>query len=578
MQKHIVRRQIETPDVQFSANVHPVLRRIYSARGIVSEQEMETALKALAPASLLKGLPEALTLLETALRNNERILIIGDFDADGATSTALAVLALKRLGAKQVEFLVPNRFEYGYGLTPEIVAVAAQMQPNLIITVDNGIASLDGVRAAKQLGIKVLITDHHLPAAELPEADAIVNPNQPGCTFPSKHLAGVGVIFYVMTALRTALKQSGWFAENNLAEPNMAEFLDLVALGSVADVAVLDKNNRILVQNGLQRIRAGKCRPGITAILEVAKRLPYNVVANDLGFSVGPRLNAAGRLDDMTHGILTLLTDDIHQARRYAEELDNLNKDRRSIEQGMQQGALLVLNKLQANESELPYGLCLTQAEWHQGVIGILASRIKEKFNRPVIAFASVENDELKGSARSVKGVHIRDALDAVASRKPYLIKKFGGHAMAAGLTIKKQYYEEFSSEFDAEVRLHLNEHDLRGEVVSDGELQQNEFDLDLAELLREAGPWGQGFPEPLFDGEFTVLQQRVLQEKHLKLTVTPKGSKRPLDAIAFNIDPNELLPKLQGGIRMAFKLDVNEYRGQRTVQLMVEHLEPLNQ
>ncbi|HET8707265.1 MAG TPA: single-stranded-DNA-specific exonuclease RecJ, partial [Pseudomonadales bacterium] len=465
---------------------------------------------------------------------------------------------------------------YGYGLTPEIVNVAAQMQPNLIITVDNGIASLDGVSAAKALGIKVLITDHHLPAAELPAADAIVNPNQPGCEFPSKNLAGVGVIFYVMTALRTALKNSNWFAEAGVTEPNMAELLDLVALGTVADVAVLDRNNRILVQNGVQRIRAGRCRPGITALLEVAKRLPYNIVANDLGFSVGPRLNAAGRLDDMTHGILTLLTDDPHQARRYAEELDNLNKDRRTIEQGMQQDAMLVLNKLQAAENELPYGLCLTQPEWHQGVIGILASRIKDKFNRPVIAFASVENDELKGSARSVKGVHIRDALDAIAARHPHLIKKFGGHAMAAGLTIKRQYFEEFRCAFDAEVRVHLSEHDLRGEVISDGELQQHEFELELAELLREAGPWGQGFPEPVFDGEFVVVQQRVLQDKHLKLTVTPKGSRRPLDAIAFNIDPNEWLPKLSGAIRMAFKLDVNEYRGQRTVQLMVEHLEPI--
>jgi len=574
MQKQIVRRLIETAEHQFFPNVHPVLRRIYCARGIQSEQELETALKALAPPTLLKGLPDALQLLEQAIRKNEKILIIGDFDADGATSTTLAVLALKRLGARQVDFLVPNRFEYGYGLTPEIVNVAAQKQPDLIITVDNGIASLDGVRAAKALGIKVLITDHHLPAATLPDADAIVNPNQPGCRFPSKNLAGVGVIFYVMTALRTALKTSNWFADQGIVEPNMADYLDLVALGTVADVAVLDQNNRILVQNGLMRIRAGRCRPGITAILEVSKRSPHNLVAADLGFSVGPRLNAAGRLDDMTHGILTLLTEDKHQARRFAEELDNLNKDRRTIEQGMQQDALLVLNRLQANEDELPFGVCLTNSEWHQGVIGILASRIKDKFNRPVIAFAAGDSGELKGSARSVKGLHIRDALDSIAARYPYLIKKFGGHAMAAGLTIKQEHFEEFSRAFDAEVRIHLSERDLRGEVVSDGELQQHELALELAEVLREAGPWGQGFPEPLFDGEFQVVQQRVLQERHLKLMVTAKGTKRPLDAIAFNVDPSLLARQLSGAVRLAFRLDVNEYMGQRTVQLMVEHLE----
>jgi single-stranded-DNA-specific exonuclease len=475
-----------------------------------------------------------------------------------------------------VDFLVPNRFEYGYGLTPEIVAVAAAQQPDVIITVDNGISSIDGVLAARELGIAVIVTDHHLPGSELPEADAIVNPNQPGCEFPSKNLAGVGVIFYVMNALRAELRQMGWFEESGFTEPNMASFLDLVALGTVADVVPLDYNNRILVAQGLQRIRAGVCRPGIKAMLEVSGKQANKLVASDFGFALGPRLNAAGRLDDMSLGIQCLMCESENLAREMAAQLDELNRDRKAIETGMQQEAMTMLQKtLQADAESLPWGLCLFDETWHQGVIGILASRIKDKYHRPTIVFADVGDGEIKGSARSVPGFHIRDALDAVAAHHPDLLQKFGGHAMAAGMSLTRANFAAFAKAFDDEVRRQLSADDLQAVVVSDGELSAQDFSLPIATQLREAGPWGQHFPEPVFDGEFFLVQQKLVGEKHLKMTLAHDAQGQQLvDAIAFNVDPTRWPNPEAKKVRVAYKLDINEFRGNTTVQMLVDYLE----
>ncbi|MGV8838520.1 single-stranded-DNA-specific exonuclease RecJ, partial [Cellvibrio sp.] len=467
-------------------------------------------------------------------------------------------------------------FEFGYGLTPEIVAVAAAQQPDVIITVDNGISSIDGVLAARELGIAVIVTDHHLPGSELPEADAIVNPNQPGCEFPSKNLAGVGVIFYVMNALRAELRQMGWFEESGITEPNMASFLDLVALGTVADVVPLDYNNRILVAQGLQRIRAGVCRPGIKAMLEVSGKQANKLVASDFGFALGPRLNAAGRLDDMSLGIQCLMCESENLAREMAAQLDELNRDRKAIETGMQQEAMTMLQKaLQADAESLPWGLCLFDETWHQGVIGILASRIKDKYHRPTIVFADAGEGDIKGSARSVPGFHIRDALDAVAARHPELLQKFGGHAMAAGMSLTRANFPAFAQAFDDEVRRQLTTDDLRAVVVSDGELAVQDFSLHIATQLREAGPWGQHFPEPVFDGEFYLVQQKLVGEKHLKMTLAHDAQGQQLiDAIAFNIDPTRWPNSQAKKVRVAYKLDINEFRGNTTVQLLVDYLE----
>ena len=551
----------------------PLLTRLYAARGVRSAAELDKGLARLIPYPQLAGIDAAVTLLVEALERRQRVLIVGDFDADGATASCVGVLGLRMLGVAHVDYLVPNRFEYGYGLTPEIVAVALQRQPDLLITVDNGISSVDGVAAAKAAGLKVLVTDHHLPGPELPAADAIVNPNQPGCPFPSKAMAGVGVIFYVLLALRARLREIGWFARAGLAEPNLGELLDLVALGSVADVVPLDANNRILVHQGLARIRAGRARPGLKAILEVAGKQAGRITSTDLGFILGPRLNAAGRLDDMSLGIECLLCEDEALARDMAVQLDQLNQDRKAIEQGMQREALAQLKELSAEQ--LPFGLCLFEAEWHQGVIGILASRLKERYHRPTIAFADAGEGVLKGSARSVPGFHIRDALDAVAARHPGLISKFGGHAMAAGLSLPATNFGAFAAAFDAEVRRQLSDEDLTGRLLSDGQLSAEEFHLELARALRHAGPWGQHFPEPLFHGVFEVVQQRLVGERHLKLVVKTECGSRSLDAIAFNIDREQWPNPTVRWVELAYKLDVNEFRGQESVQLLVSHLAP---
>ncbi|MBF7143160.1 MULTISPECIES: single-stranded-DNA-specific exonuclease RecJ [Pseudomonas] len=556
-------------ELPFLGNLPPLLTRLYAARGVQSEAELDKGLARLIPYQQLKGIDEAVSLLVEAIDQGQRILVVGDFDADGATASAVAVLGLRLLGAKEVEYLVPNRFTYGYGLTPEIVAVALERQPQLLLTVDNGISSVEGVQAATEAGLSVLITDHHLPGPQLPQANAIVNPNQPGCAFPSKALAGVGVIFYVLMALRARLRALGRYAD--VPQPNIGELLDLVALGSVADVVPLDANNRILVHQGLERIRAGRARPGIKALLEVARRDHQRLTSSDLGFILGPRLNAAGRMDDMSLGIECLLSEDLAHARDIASELDGLNQDRKSVEQGMQREALAQLKDLPL--ASMPFGLCLFEPDWHQGVIGILASRMKERYHRPTIAFADAGDGLLKGSARSVPGFHIRDALDAVAAKHPALITKFGGHAMAAGLSLPAEHFQAFASAFDAQVREHLCEDDLTGRLLSDGTLAVEEFHLELARALRNAGPWGQHFPEPLFHGVFQLVEQRVVGERHLKVVLKSECGSLRLDGIAFGVDREQWPNPEARWVELAYKLDVNEYRGIESVQLLIAHM-----
>jgi single-stranded-DNA-specific exonuclease len=568
---HIRRREsIARPDL----HPNPVLARVFAARGVDNPAELDARLAALQAPNTLGGVAAATELLARALAANWRILLVGDYDADGATSTALAVHALRAMGAASVDYLVPNRFEYGYGLTPEIVAVAAERAPQLIITVDNGIASVEGVAAAQAAGIRVLVTDHHLPGRVLPAADAIVNPNAPGCDFPSKALAGVGVIFYVLSALRARLRADGWFAARGVAEPNMADYLDLVALGTVADVVPLDRNNRVLVEQGLRRMRAGKSRPGIAALFEVGKRAISRAVASDLGFTVGPRLNAAGRLDDMSLGIGCLLAERLDSARAMAAELDGLNRERREIEAGMRAEAMAAVSRLIGElDGELPAALCVHRPDWHQGVIGIVAGRVKEAVHRPVIAFAEAGNGELKGSARSIEGLHIRDVLDAVATQNPGLIAKFGGHAMAAGLSLPANRLAEFRAAFAAEVERAFGGAAPDRELLTDGALAADELTLELAAQIRFAGPWGQQFPEPLFDGEFEVLSRRIVGETHLKLSLRPRDGGQAIDAIAFGWAERD-----PGGdrLRLVYKLDVNEWRGEQTLQLLIEHVEAL--
>jgi single-stranded-DNA-specific exonuclease len=570
MNRSIVRRAWQRSPEDFPAHWPAVLRRVYAARSVADAADLDYSLERLHKPELLGGIAAAVELLQQALAADRRILVVGDFDADGATSCALCLRGLRAMGARDVRYLVPNRFAFGYGLTPEIVEVARAQQPDLIMTVDNGISSVAGVTAARAAGIRVLVTDHHLPGAQLPPADAIVNPNLPGDRFPSKALAGVGVAFYVLLALRARLRETGWFAARGIEPPRLAQWLDLVALGTVADVVALDGNNRILVQQGLQRIRAGRCVPGIRALLEAGGRNPARVVAGDLGFAAGPRLNAAGRLEDMALGIECLLADDTDQACAMATQLDALNRDRREIEADMQRQALAIVERLQLDDDGLPTGLCLFEPDWHQGVIGILAARIKDRLHRPVIAFAHGSDGTLKGSARSVTGLHMRDALDRVATLHPGLIGKFGGHAMAAGLTLAEADFPRFAAAFDAVVSERLSRDDLYARIYSDGALSAAELTLDTAQQLRAGGPWGQGFPEPVFDGRFELLGQRVVGERHLRLTLRPAPGAQSLDAIAFNTAPVAAHCRT---LHLAYRLDVNEYRGLVSPQLMVEYL-----
>ncbi|MBU9825995.1 single-stranded-DNA-specific exonuclease RecJ [Rahnella perminowiae] len=570
-----LRRREAAAGVDLPAELSPLLRRLYLARGVTQSQELERSVRGMLPYQQLDGIDTAVALLQKALAERLRIIIVGDFDADGATSTALTLLSLRSMGCGNLDYLVPNRFEDGYGLSPEVVEQAASRGAELILTVDNGISSHAGVALAHEKGIQVLVTDHHLPGETLPDAEAIINPNLVGCEFPSKSLAGVGVAFYLMLALRSALRESGWFEQNGLAIPNLAEHLDLVALGTVADVVPLDANNRIMVYQGLNRIRAGKCRAGIRALLEVAGREARTLCASDLGFALGPRLNAAGRLDDMSVGVALLLSEDIGQARALASDLDALNQTRREIEQGMQVEALALCDKLERSTDALPFGLAMYHPEWHQGVVGILASRLKERFNRPVIAFAPAGVGILKGSGRSIAGLHMRDALERLDTLNPGLMMKFGGHAMAAGLSLEESKFDEFRDKFAELVGEWLDPAHLEGVIWSDGELTARELTLDTAEMLRDGGPWGQAFPEPTFDGRFRILQQKLLKERHLKLMIEPVGGGPLLDGIAFNIDPTFWPDSSIREVQLAYRLDINEFRGNRNVQLIIEHLWP---
>lgn len=579
MKLKIVRRSVEPEASAVFAGLNPVLARAYAARGIKDKTLLRIGLDRLLPVGTLDGIDAAVGLLLAHRASGRRILVVGDFDADGATSSALIVRCLRAWGYADVDFLVPNRFEFGYGLTPEIVALAARQNPALLITVDNGISSLPGVAAARALGIDVLVTDHHLAGAELPAANVIVNPNVPGARFASRSLAGVGVAFYVMAALHRAL------ADTSLPSP--ATWLDLVALGTVADIVPLDANNRILVAQGLARIRSGRCTAGLRALLEIGRKQLSQIIAADLGFIAGPRLNAAGRLDDMSLGIRCLLTDSMPEALMLAARLDELNKERRTIEAKMQEQAMAAVRFLEDPDAlerrggaAARHGLCLHDRDWHQGVVGIVAGRIKDRVRRPVIAFADAGEGQLRGSMRSVTGVHARDVLEAISTRRPGLLPKFGGHAMAAGLTLDATRLDEFAREFDAEVLRWQAGGSLADRLETDGELGSEDFSLATAEALREGGPWGQAFPEPTFDQVFRVHKARVLSDTHLKLWVEPEGSNRRFDAIAFNLlqgRPNLLgsdgAPALGERVHLVYRLDVNEWNGERRLQLLVDHL-----
>jgi len=542
-------------------DVDPVIARLYASRGVKGIDELDYSIKHLLPVGTLDGVEDAVTLLRR--HRDGRIVVVGDFDADGATSTALMLRCLRAFGFGNVSYLVPNRFEFGYGLTPEIVAVAADLSPSLIVTVDNGISSVDGVAAARAAGIDVLVTDHHLPPAELPKANVIVNPNVAGSSFGSRNLAGVGVAFYLMAALGHALEADG----QKGAAKVPAKYLDIVALGTVADVVRLDRNNRVLVQQGIDRIRARQTVAGIDALLRIAGRSAERLVAADLGFAVGPRLNAAGRLDDMSIGIECLLTDSHEVADRLASELDGINRERRDLESTMRDQAFAAVEAFDA--SNLPACVALYDSRWHAGIVGLIASRVRERCHRPVIAFAREKDGQLKGSGRSIPGVHMRDLLEAVDSEHPRLIGKYGGHAMAAGLSIREADFDEFRRRVAGLMASRYPDADLSGAIVSDGELPGDALCLRFAETLRDAGPWGAGFPEPLFHGDFRVDEQRVVGERHLKLRVTPSGGARPVDAIAFN----QAHPTLRGPVRLAYRLDLNEYRGIASAQLVVEQI-----
>ncbi|EHC32632.1 Single-stranded-DNA-specific exonuclease RecJ [Salmonella enterica subsp. enterica serovar Adelaide str. A4-669] len=589
-QQRQLRRREADETAELPADLPPLLRRLYASRGVRSARELERSVKGMLPWQQLSGIDNAVEILYNAFREGTRIIVVGDFDADGATSTALSVLGMRALGCDNISYLVPNRFEDGYGLSPEVVDQAKARGAQLIVTVDNGISSHAGVAHAKTLGIPVIVTDHHLPGDTLPDAEAIINPNLRDCEFPSKSLAGVGVAFYLMLALRTFLRDKGWFDERNIAPPNLAELLDLVALGTVADVVPLDANNRILTWQGLSRIRAGKCRPGIKALLEISNRDPQQLAASDLGFALGPRLNAAGRLgrlddmsvdaagrlDDMSVGVALLLCDNLGEARVLASELDALNQTRKEIEQGMQAEALILCEKLERSSETLPGGLAMYHPEWHQGVVGILASRIKERFHRPVIAFAPAGDGTLKGSGRSIQGLHMRDALERLDTLYPDLMIKFGGHAMAAGLSLEEHKFEQFQQRFGELVTEWLDPALLQGEVISDGPLSAAEMSMEVAQLLRDAGPWGQMFPEPLFDGRFRLLQQRLVGERHLKVMVEPVGGGPLLDGIAFNIDTTCWPDNGVREVELAYKLDINEFRGNRSLQIIIDDIWPL--
>ncbi|HHF5913154.1 TPA: single-stranded-DNA-specific exonuclease RecJ [Haemophilus influenzae] len=575
MKKLIKRREIPVGN---SVSTHPLLDRLYRARHIKNTKELDRTLKSMLNPNQLYGIDQAVNLLVEAYQQQQKIVIVGDFDADGATSTALSVLALRQLGFSDVDYLVPNRFEQGYGLSIPVAEMAIEKGVQLLMTVDNGVSSFEGIAFLKEKGIRVLVTDHHLPPETLPPADAIVNPNLSQCHFPSKSLAGVGVAFYLMLAVRAKFRELGIFTAET--QPNFTDLLDLVALGTIADVVPLDQNNRILAYQGLMRIRARRCRPGIVALAEVANRNVEQFTSSDLGFCIGPRLNAAGRLDNMSIGVELLLANEMSKARELALDLDQLNQTRKEIEAGMKLEAIKICQNLTALFKELPYGITLYQPDWHQGVLGIVSSRVKDQYHRPVIAFTQDSEGILKGSARSIEGLHMRDVLERIHSQHPNIILKFGGHAMAAGLSIREEYFADFQHLFNQTIADWLDEEHLQGIIWTDGELNSNEFNLETAELIKSVGTWGQGFPEPCFDGEFKILDQRAIgqNKNHLKMLLEPKQGGVLLDAIAFNID-TRLYPDLSiKQARLAYKLEINEFRGNRSLQLLVDYIEPIDE
>ena len=571
--KRIQRRSVPVLDAEFLPDHHPVLRRVLAARRVRSQRNLDHSLARLLPPHGLLDVERAAAMLDDAIDTGARIVIVGDYDADGATGCAVAVRGLRMFGATEVGFVVPDRMRHGYGLTPEIVEVVRGLDPRLIVTVDHGISSIEGVARAKQLGIDVVITDHHLPAERLPPADAIVNPNRPGDGFPSKCLAGVGVMFYVLAALRARRRERG---AGDGAESTLATLLDLVALGTVADVVPLDHNNRILVEQGLRRIRAGRASPGVAALLRVAGRSVDHAVASDLGYAVGPRLNAAGRLTDMRLGIECLLSDEEQEAVRLARELDALNIERRAIESGMQAQAHALLEGMDGERiggADSAAAVALFREDWHPGVVGILAGRIKDRLHRPVAVFApEADGTYLKGSVRSIPGVHVRDLLDTVATRHPGTVERFGGHAMAAGLTIRREMFDRFRAAFAAEADRSIPAQMLEAMVLTDGEIPASECTLELARSLRDAAPWGQGFPEPVFDGVFEVVGERLVGGRHTKLRLRLPGAERVLDAIAFNREP-PLASDARGEIRVAYRFVVNAFRGEERPELVVEEV-----
>lgn len=574
---NFVLKRRQQGDVQKLPTALPaVLRRVYAARGVNNPELLQKNLQYLLPPSDLKGIDNAVSIIAQGIQENKKIIIVGDFDCDGATSTALMLRLLIAMGAQQVDYLVPNRFSFGYGLSEKIVEQAVSCGAQLLITVDSGINCHRGVQAAKEAGMQVVITDHHLPGQNLPDADAIVNPNQPGCTFASKALPGVGVAFYLMLALRSYLREQKWFTRINLLEPNVAGYLDLVALGTVADVVPLDYNNRILVHQGLLRIRAGQACPGIQALIEISGREFKQMTTGDLGFSLGPRLNAVGRLDDMSLGINCLLSDTLAQARQIAQEMDHLNQARKAIEQSMQTEAIENLQKYLIDSQDLPHGLVLYEPGWHQGVVGLVASRLKERYYRPVIAFAPAdESDVLKGSGRSIPGIHLRDVLQEISTRAPDLMHQFGGHAMAVGLSLATEHLPAFQTLFLQVLAQRMTHEQLTKEILTDGQLAMDEFSIDLARYLKQIEPWGQHFPEPLFEGIFKIYQQRLVGKKHLKLQLQLPQHHQYIDAIAFHVDLNQWPdPDIQW-LHCAYRLDINQWQGKQTLQLLIEFLKP---
>ncbi|KES16956.1 Single-stranded DNA-specific exonuclease [Gilliamella apis SCGC AB-598-P17] len=576
MKSKLTHRQLPEVLPKLSPDIPLLLQRVYALRGITSMQELDYTTRNLCNYDNLDGTHTAVEIVYSAMQNNKRIMIVGDFDTDGATSTALMIKALKKMGCKHVDYIIPNRFDDGYGLSISVVKRALSKKADLIITVDNGVSAIEAVEFAKQSNLTVIITDHHLCSEQLPAADAIINPNLPNSSFPSKHLAGVGVAFYFMLALRAKLRKENWFASNKLAEYNITNLLDLVALGTIADVVKLDRNNRILVHQGISRIRAGYCCEGIKALLDISRRDPLTLTSTDLAYYIAPRLNAAGRMDSMSLSVELLLCEDYDSAIKQATDLDTLNHDRKLIEQTMYQEALSYIEQVEQKNSTFPNALVVHHPQWHQGIIGIVSARLKDKHYRPVICFASTEDGLLKGSGRSIEGIHLRDILDELNERYPDILVSFGGHAMAAGLSIQEKDLDQFSAHFEALITEQLDLDVLEQIIETDGEIDNQDFNYAIAKQLKESGPWGEGFTEPTFDGDFIVHQQRLFAEKHLKLVLEPKNGGPIIEGICFNVNLTQWPDNTIKIVKIVYQLDVNDFHGNQAVKLMIRHIWPI--